>query len=81
MSPRLRRLGAADGPRLSRGSRIIITHAFCGFSNVAALGILVGGLSAMAPARRGDILAFGPRSILAGLVTTCLTGCVIGILT
>jgi len=74
-------MAALPAGALSPRSELIMTYALCGFSSLASLGILVGGLSAMAPARRGDILALGPRSILAGLFATCLTGCIIGILT
>jgi CNT family concentrative nucleoside transporter len=73
-------LAALPQGALSERSRIIMTYALCGFSSFAALGILIGGLAAMVPERRGDIVALGPRSILAGLMATCSTGCVVGIL-
>ena len=65
---------------LSEKSRVIITYALCGFANLGSMGILVGGLSAMAPERRAEVVALAPRSVLAGLLATCMTGAVVGIL-
>ncbi|HSW39936.1 MAG TPA: nucleoside transporter C-terminal domain-containing protein, partial [Acidobacteriota bacterium] len=65
---------------LSPRSLLIMTYALCGFANPGSLGIMIGGLSTMAPERRGEIVALGLRSILAGTIATCMTGCVIGII-
>lgn len=65
---------------LSGRSNLIMTYALCGFANIGSLGILIGGLSTIAPERAGEIVALGPRSILAGVLTTLMTGAVIGIL-
>jgi CNT family concentrative nucleoside transporter len=51
----------------------------CGFANPGSLGIMIGGLGAMAPERRDEIVALGARSILAGTLATCMTGAVVGI--
>jgi CNT family concentrative nucleoside transporter len=65
---------------LSERSRIIVTYALCGFANFGSLGIMIGGLGAMAPERRGEIVALGMKSILAGTLATLMTGAVVGIL-
>ncbi len=65
---------------LSERSRMIMTYAMCGFANLGSLGILVGGLTAMAPERRDEIVALGLRSIVGGTLSTLMTGAVIGIL-
>lgn len=74
------RLAAVPAELLSDRSRLILAYALCGFANFASLGIMVGGLAAMAPGRRADIVALGPRSILAGTLATCMTGAVVGVL-
>jgi len=63
---------------LSARSRLILTYALCGFANLGSLGIMVGGLTAMAPARRRDIVELGPLAVLIGLMATLLSGAVIG---
>jgi CNT family concentrative nucleoside transporter len=66
---------------LSDRSRLIMTYALCGFANFGSLGIMIGGLGAMAPERRSEIVALGMRSIVAGTIATAMTGAVVGILT
>ncbi|MBF0620797.1 MAG: nucleoside:proton symporter [Magnetococcales bacterium] len=65
---------------LSERSRLIMTYALCGFANFGSLGIMVGGLTAMAPSRREEIVGLGMRTIVSGTLATCLTGAVVGIL-
>ena len=57
-----------------------MTYALCGFANFGSLGILIGGLGAMAPERRDEIVGLGMKSILAGTLATLMTGAVVGIL-
>lgn len=64
---------------LSERSRTIMTYALCGFGNLGSLGIMVGGLSAMVPARRAEIAELGLRSVIVGAMSTLLTGAVVGI--
>lgn len=59
-------------------SRMILTYALCGFANFSSLGIMVGGLGAMVPARRAEIVALGLRTILSGTLATCMSGAVAG---
>ncbi|MBR9971402.1 NupC/NupG family nucleoside CNT transporter [Magnetospirillum sulfuroxidans] len=65
---------------LSERSRVIMTYGLCGFANFGSLGIMIAGLSAMAPSRRDDIVALGGRSIVSGTLASCLTGAVVGVL-
>ena len=65
---------------LSPRTRIILTYALCGFANFGSLGIMIGGLGAMVPARRHEIVALGIRSILSGTIATCMSGAVAGAL-
>ncbi len=75
------KLGATGADVLSPRSRLILTYALCGFANFGSLGIMIAGLVAMAPGRRAEIVALGPRTILSGLLATLLTGSIIGMLT
>ncbi|MHB1206666.1 MAG: NupC/NupG family nucleoside CNT transporter [Rhodospirillaceae bacterium] len=66
---------------LSERSRLIMTYALCGFANFSSIGITIGGIAAMVPERRPDIIELAPKAMLAGTLATCLSGAVIGILT
>lgn len=66
---------------LSPRSDLIISYALCGFANFGSLGILIGGLSVMAPERRNEITQLGLLSIVSGTLATCMTASVIGVLT
>jgi concentrative nucleoside transporter, CNT family len=61
-------------------SRLVMTYALCGFANFGSLGILIGGMGAMVPERRPEIVALGLRSILSGTLATCMSGAVVGLL-
>ncbi len=65
---------------LSPHSRLILTHALCGFANVGSIGILIGGLSIIAPERRDVFLSLAWKTLLAGTLATCLSGAVVGAL-
>jgi CNT family concentrative nucleoside transporter len=65
---------------LSERSLLIMTYAMCGFANPGSLGIMIGGLSTMAPERRAEIVSLGLRSIVAGTLATCMTGAVVGVI-
>ena len=65
---------------LSPHSRLIMTYALCGFANFGSLGILIGGMGAMVPERKAEVVALGLRSILSGTIATCMSGAVVGML-
>ncbi len=65
---------------LDARSRLIMLYAMCGFANFGSLGIMIGGLVTIAPERRAEILALGPKSIVSGTLATCLIGAIVGLL-
>ena len=72
---------AKMGPEvLSDRTRMILTYAMSGFANFGSLGIMIGGLAAMAPERRAEIVALAPMTLVSGTLSTCLTGAMAGIL-
>ena len=42
--------------------------------------LLIGGMSAMAPERKHEIVSLGLRSILSGTMAGCMSGAVVGML-
>jgi CNT family concentrative nucleoside transporter len=61
-------------------SRLIMLYAMCGFANFGSLGIMIAGLTTMAPARRPDVISLGPKAIVSGTLSTCLIGAIVGVL-
>jgi len=73
-------LAALEPGQLSIKSTLIMTYAICGFANFGSLGIMIGGLSAMCPERRLEIMALAPKSLLSGTLATCMTGAIAGLI-
>jgi len=65
---------------LDARSRLIMLYAMCGFANFGSLGIMIGGLGAMAPERRADVTSLGLKAIVSGTLSTCLIGSIVGVL-
>ncbi|XP_064613726.1 solute carrier family 28 member 3-like [Liolophura sinensis] len=61
-------------------SEVITTYALCGFSNIGSIGIMIGGLGALAPERKTDITKTVVRAMIAGNVACFLTACIAGLL-
>jgi CNT family concentrative nucleoside transporter len=61
-------------------SRLIMIYAMCGFANFGSVGIMIGGLTAMAPERRSDVISLGMKSIVSGTISTLLMGAIVGLL-
>jgi len=64
---------------VSQRSATIAAYALCGFANFGSLAILLGGIDGIAPERRAEAAGLGLRSIVAGTLTTCITGCLAGL--
>ena len=64
----------------SEKSVIIATYALCGFSNIASIGIQIGGIGAMAPNKRATLAKLGVRALLAGSIACFITAVLAGIL-
>lgn len=72
---------AQQGDALSDPTRLILTYALCGFANFGSLGILIGGMGTLVPERRAELLALGPKALVAGTLVSCLTGAIAGLVT
>jgi CNT family concentrative nucleoside transporter len=65
---------------MSKKSAIIASYALCGFANFASMGVQIGGLGALAPERKSVVAELALRSMWAGAMASCLSGCLAGIL-
>lgn len=70
----------AAGTFTDERALVILTYALCGFSNVVSIGIQVGGIGALAPAKRSELARLGWRALLGGSLACFLTACVAGML-
>jgi len=64
---------------ISQRASTIAIYALCGFANLPSIAIQIGGLSAMAPERRGDLARLAPRAMIAGALACWMTGAVAGV--
>jgi len=65
---------------VSERAAIIATYALCGFANFSSIGIQIGGISALAPGRRGDLAKVGLRAMFGGALASWMTATIAGIL-
>jgi concentrative nucleoside transporter, CNT family len=64
---------------LSPRSKLLMTYALCGFANFGSLGIMIGGMGAMVPQRRAEVIELGMKSVVAGTIATCMTAAIVGL--
>ena len=73
-------LSEIPADEMTARTRIITVHALCGFANFGSIGILIGGLTIIEPARRATFLDLAWKTLIAGTLATCLSGAVVGAL-
>jgi CNT family concentrative nucleoside transporter len=69
---------APEIANLSPKTVIVVSFALCGFANLSSMAILLGGLGALAPSRRGDIAKLGLRAVAAGMLASLLSAAIAG---
>ena len=69
----------AGSGSVSPRSLVVLSYALCGFAHVASLGIFVGGVSAIAPSRRGDLSAVAVHALIGATLATLMTGALAGV--
>ncbi len=57
---------------VSEHTRMVVTFALTGFANFGSVGILLGGIGALAPSRRADLARLGPVALLGGFLATLI---------
>ena len=63
---------------LSPYTQLVVTFALCGFSNLASIAILLGGLGAVVPSRRHDIARLGLKAVIAGTLVNLMNASLAG---
>ena len=59
-------------------TQLVVTFALCGFSNLASIAILLGGLGAVVPSRRHDIARLGLKAVIAGTLVNLMNASLAG---
>ncbi len=65
---------------ISPRSVTIATFALCGFANFSSIGIQIGGISALAPNKRGELAKLGLRAMIAGTMANLMSASIVGII-
>src|SRR5579885_21288 len=68
------------GKTLDPRSFVIATYALCGFANLSSVAIQVGGIGALAPARKSDLARLGMKAVAAGTMANFMSACIAGML-
>jgi len=72
--------GIIKSGQLSPKTITIVSFALCGFANFSSIGIQVGGISQLAPGRRGDLARLGFKALICGTLASYLSAAIAGIL-
>ncbi|NQZ10211.1 MAG: NupC/NupG family nucleoside CNT transporter [Algicola sp.] len=64
---------------LSESSQVIITFALCGFANLSAIAVLLGGIGVIAPKRRHDLARLGFKAVIAGSLSNLMSATLAGL--
>ncbi len=70
-----------EAPSLAyRKSVIMATYMLCGFANFASIGIQIGGIGVLAPAKRVELSQLGLRAVLGGTLASLLSAVLAGMI-
>nr|XP_056722041.1 sodium/nucleoside cotransporter 1-like [Euleptes europaea] len=65
---------------ISVRAETITTFALCGFANLSSIGIMLGGLSSLAPQRKSEFSSIVLRALFTGACVSLMNACIAGIL-
>ncbi len=71
---------AKIGGSLSPKTQIILASALSSFANFASIGVIISGFSAICPEKKQLISKIGVQAFLIGVIATCASGGLLGIL-
>ncbi len=72
-------LAAIQDGELSERSKLITFYSLCGFANLSSVGILISGITAMAPERKDDLIKVSLKALVGATLASCMTGLIVGI--
>ncbi len=70
----------ANAHQVSGRTLAISTFALCGFANLGSVGMQIGGIGALIPARRNELARLGLRAMLAGTMANLMSASIVSVL-
>ena len=70
----------ANAHAISTRTLAIATFALCGFANLGSVGMQIGGIGALIPARRNELARLGLRAMLAGTMANLMSASIVSLL-
>ena len=67
-------LAALENGELSDKSKLITFYSLCGFANLSSVGILISGITAMAPERKDDLIKVSFKALVGATLASCMSG-------
>ncbi len=61
-------------------SIIMTTYMLCGFANISSIGIILGGIGALAPGKKTMLSQLGFKALVGGAMASLLSAALIGII-
>ena len=72
------KMAALENGELSEKSKLITFYSMCGFANLSSVGILISGITAMAPDRKDDLIKVSLKALVGATLASCMTGLIVG---
>ena len=72
-------LASLENGELSDKSKLITSYSLCGFANFSSVGILISGITAMAPERKDDLINVSFKALVGATLASCMTGLIVGL--
>lgn len=70
-----------DGILQDPKSIVMATYILSGFANFSSIGIQVGGIGSLAPAKKSLLSQLGFKALLGGMICSLMTATIVGMLT
>jgi concentrative nucleoside transporter, CNT family len=67
-------------PIVSPKGLLIVSIAICGFANFSSVGMQIGGIGAIVPARRADLAKLGMKALFCGTMASYLSATIAGLI-
>jgi concentrative nucleoside transporter, CNT family len=76
----IKQVALVNGHAMSPKTIAIVSFALCGFANFGSMGIQIGGIGALEPARRQDLTKLVFRALIAGTLASYMSATLAGML-